>query len=84
MSNSDTVKLAHMRDTLIGADSAFQLICVENGITGHRKLRSKWKDLDDLEYTEPGTSTKKKLTEEELFEVRALESFISASSSKAA
>jgi hypothetical protein len=78
-STSATTDFDNCTDELFGAGSPARLVCKQNGITSHRKLREKFKsDLKELEYEDPTTGRKVKLGEDDLLEVGALISFMNA------
>ena len=67
-------EFAHFINVLIGVDTPFQLFCIKNKITNHRKLKAKWKDLDALEYTD-SSGTKAKLSKDDIEEFAAIYPF---------
>jgi hypothetical protein len=77
MSAKEIAKFEHIL-TLFGVGSAFQLLCSHNSIITHRKMKGKMKDMHDLEYPDPASNTLKKLSEEELDEVKAFQPFMNA------
>ena len=77
MSAKEIAKFEHIM-TLFGVGSAFQLLCSHNSIITHRKMKGKMKDMHNLEYLDPTSNTPKKLSEEELEEVKAFIPFMNA------
>ena len=67
-------EFTHFINVLIGADTPFQLFCIENKFTTYRKLKDRWKEIHTLEYTD-STGTKVKLSEEDINEFTAIEPF---------
>ena len=67
-------EFTHFINVLIGADTPFQLFCIENKFTTYRKLKDRWKDIRTLEYTD-STGTKVKLSDEDINEFTAIVSF---------
>ena len=76
MSFDAVAAFEHIIDTFFGVDSPVQLLCREYGVNEHRKLRARLKNIRDLEYTDPITGTKVKLSDDELYEISALQSFL--------
>ena len=73
----DTVAaFEHIINTLFGVGRPVQLLFREYSMNEHRKLRDKWKDIPNLEYTDPITGAKVKLSDDELYEISALQSFL--------
>ena len=70
-SNTD---FTHIINVLIGVGKPFQLFCIENKMTNHRKLRERWKEIHTLEYTD-STGTKVKLSDEDINEFMAIVPF---------
>ena len=62
----------------LGENSPVQLVCHQHKINSHRKLRSKWKDIYNLEYTDSTTGNKAKLSGDDLYEIRAIQPFINS------
>lgn len=67
-------EFTHTINVFIGVGTPVQLLCFENGITNHRKLKSKWKGICKLEYTDSTTGTKAKLSDD-INEFMAIVSF---------
>jgi len=62
-------------DVIFGVGTPVQLLCVENGINNHRKLKSKWRNIRNLEYTDSTTNTKVTLSDDYFEEFAALVPF---------
>jgi len=66
----------YMTNTFFGVGSPCQLLCSQNNINSHRKLRARWKNICDLEYIDHITGTKAKLSDDDFYEISALQSVI--------
>jgi hypothetical protein len=67
-------EFAYIINVLFGVDTPVQLLCDQNGINNHRKLKPRWKDIDDLEYTD-SSGTKAKLSKDDIEEFAAIYPF---------
>jgi len=65
-------EFTHTINVFIGVGTPVQLLCFENGITNHRKLKSKWKGICKLEYTDSTTGTKAKQSDDDYEEFAAI------------
>lgn len=66
----------YMTNTFFGVGSPCQLLCSQNNINEHRKLRARLKNIRDLWYIDPITGTKAKLSDDDFYEISALQSVI--------
>ena len=71
---ANNTEFTHFINVLIGADTPFQLFCIENKFTTYRKLKDRWKDIHTLEYTD-SKGTKVKLSDEDINEFMAIVPF---------
>ena len=68
-------EFTHFINVLIGADTPFQLFCIENKFTTYRKLKDRWKDIRTLEYTDSTGTTKVTLSDDDINEFMAIGPF---------
>ena len=78
MTYDAVVAFKHITDILLGVGSPCQLLCSQNKINDHRKLRAKLKNIRDLEYIDPITGTNAKLSDNDFYEISTLQSFLNA------
>ena len=71
---ASNAEFTHYINVLIGVDKPFQLFCIENKFTNQRKLRDRWKEIRNIEYTD-STGTKVKLSDEDINEYMAIVPF---------
>jgi hypothetical protein len=69
------IAFKHITDILLGVGSPCQLLCSQNKINTHRKLKAKWKNIRNLEYTDPETNATAQLSDEDFEEINAIQSF---------
>ena len=64
-----------LTSVIYGEGSAIELYCRHNNVDNHRKLVPKLKSGSDLEYIDPKTGAAAKLSDENIFEINASQSF---------
>ena len=69
------ISFKHIYDILPGIGSPCQLLCSQNKIITHRKLKARWKNIRNLEYTDPETNATAKFSDEDFEEINAIQSF---------
>ena len=78
MSNREyAAEFKHTIEVFIGLGTPAQLLCHENGIDTHRKLKARWKNIQNLEYLDPTDGTTRvKLTDDQILELGAVQPFM--------
>ena len=80
MTIPDTEEFKHLASYIFGDGSPTQLYCSQAKVNTHRKLKAKLKSCiescTDLEYTDPSTGDKLKLSDEDLEEINAIQFFL--------
>ena len=79
MTIPDTEEFKHLTSYIFGDGSPTQQYCSQANVNTHRKLKAKLKSSIEsgtaLEYTDPETSATVKLSEDDIYEINAIQSF---------